>query len=408
MPAPRKPVPAAPDEIKSTQFAVLIPELEGDPIMQNMSIVEMTVTDSLLAPSTQTTIKLNDAIHTMPVKILDKFAGKKIRVGMKRPILSLLGYNDTLEVEQIIYRLSDRKPITDTIEKYNLHACDESLLVNSAQRVSKSWQCDLPSTVVNEVLSAVGSPRIDIESTGPNRPYIAENIHPFQVIAQQADVALYGGDDPCFLHYMSLRAGGTHHFRSLKSLTQAPSAFTFRYGEKGTNDIYANPETILNYQFPCDFDILSDIENGLNIDGSENVSFVTMNPFNYVRDMLGKGINSLGLGAALFGHGFTNKTTGPQAGTCEVKTENYMLRRQARLGLLDHDKLALQIVVPFNPNVFAGSVITCEFMNKAGVAYQPDYGSGTYLVTTATHTVKTNGAGFTTLECVSRGVGLSG
>lgn len=406
---PRPSPPSVPDDLKSTQFVVSVPELTGNPVMQNMTIVELSITDSLLAPSTQTTIKINDSTHTAPIKILDLFAGKRVIIGMKRPILSYLGFNDTLATEQIFYRLSDRKPITDTIEKYNLHACDQTLLINSAQRVSKSWECDLPSAVVSDVLAtSVHAPRVDIETAGPARPYIAENIHPFQVITQQADVALYGGSDPCLLHFMSLRGGGTHHFRSLKSLTQAAPVFKFRYGEKGYNDAYANPETILNYQFPCDFDVLSDIENGIDINGRENVSFVSVNPFNYVRNILGTGLNSLGIGSAIFGHGFTNQTTGPQAGTCEVKSEDYMLRRQARLSLLDQDKMALQIVVPFNPNVFAGSVIICEFMNKSDAAFEPDYGSGTYLVTTATHTVKTNGVGFSTFECVSRGVGLSG
>lgn len=400
-------VVTAPEEAKHTNFAMLIPELEGDHILRDVSVVELTVTDSLLAPSIQATVKMQDGVHTNPMKNLDKFAGKKILIAMKRPILSMYGYNDSLKTELVIYRLSDRKLINDNVEKYNLHACDGTLLLNSMRRVSKSWENALPSAVASEVLtSSLDVPRLDVEATGPVRSYIAENIHPFQVVAQQADVALYGGNDPCLLHYMSLKNGGTHHFRSLKSLTTAASAFTFSYFEKGSNDVYAFPEAILAYQFPCDFDVLSDIENGINIDGSENVSFLSINPFNYVRNIIGSGLNSLGFGAAIHDFGFTNKQTG--AGTPDIMAEDYARRRQARLSLLDHDKMALQIVVPFNPNIYSGAVITCNFMNKATTPASPDYGSGTYLVTTVSHSVKTNGVGVSVIDCVSRGVGLSG
>jgi hypothetical protein len=400
-----KPIP---EQFRHTTYEIVIPDLADDPMMQNLTIVEFTVTDSLLSPSTQTTVSVQDMIHTEPIKNLDKYAGKKVYVGAKRPILGLMGFPDTLFVEQAVYRVSGRKPMTDRIERYNLHFCDASLLVNSARRVSKSWLCDPPSAVVNDILTkCIGAPRIDIETCGPNRPYTAENIHPFQVLAQQADVALYGGDDPCFLHYMSTKDGGTHHFRSLKYLTAATPVFDFYYYEKGNMDVYANPQAILDYHFPCDFDLLSDIENGINPDGTENVSFLSFNPFDSVRTLSGVGLGPCGFGGALYDSGFTNKVTGPQAGTCEVQTENYMLRRQARLSLLDHDKMALQLVVPFNPNIIAGSVIRCTFPNK-GKEISDDYGSGTYLVTTVSHTVKTNGIGTTTMDCVSRGVGLTG
>lgn len=407
---PYSPTTVIPEEAKNTQFRVFIDELANDPVMQNLSIVEMTVTDSLLAPSTQTTIKIHDGIHTNPVKNLDKFAGKKMRISMVRPMLEYIGYNPFLEIEQTIYRLANRKPLNNAVEKYNMHGCDDTLLRNSAKRISKSWDCVLPSSVTSDVLNnCISAPRIDIESAGPNRPYIAENLHPFQVIAQQADVALYGGVDPCFLHYMTLKDGGTHHFRSLKSLVDASPVFKFTYQEKGLNDTYSNPFAILSYHFPCDFDVLSDIENGINLDGSKNVSLLSINPFNYKRILHGAGVSACGFGGAIYNSAFTNQGTGPAAGTCETKSELYMLDRQARLALLDHDKMALQIVVPFNPNIFSGNVIECEFANKTtNKLVEPDYGSGKYLVTTVSHSVKTTGMGVTMIDCVSRGVGLSG
>jgi hypothetical protein len=327
-----------------------------------------------------------------------------------RPILKLYNIPDTLEVEQVIYRISERIPTTYAYESYNMHACDATLLTNSAKRVSKSWPCTPPSSVVSDILSmCIGAPRVDIESCGPNRLYIAENIHPFQAIAQNADAALYGGNDPCFLHYMTLKNKGTHHFRSLKSLSTNTPRYSFINSEMGENVAYVNPYNILTYQFPCDFDVLSDIENGINLDGSENVSVLGLNSFSSVYQLDGAGINPCGFGGAIYNDTFTNQLTGPEAGTCEVKSEIYMLRRQARLALLDQDKLSLQFVIPFNPDIYSGDVVACVFAHKKNDGtIDEDYGSGNYLVTTVTHTINLNGVGLTTLDCVSRGVGLSG
>jgi hypothetical protein len=54
--------------------------------------------------------------------------------------------------------------------------------------------------VVSDVLvNCAGAINPDIEPSLPARDYIAENIHPFQVVNQQAEVALAGGNDPSFL-----------------------------------------------------------------------------------------------------------------------------------------------------------------------------------------------------------------
>ena len=71
------------------------------------------------------------------------------------------------------------------------------------------------------------------------RDYIAENIHPFQVIAQQANMALKGGN-PDYVHFMTYGwfGGGswpTHHFRSLSSLCQGNPVRTYSYGDTGSS-----------------------------------------------------------------------------------------------------------------------------------------------------------------------------
>ena len=139
---------------------------------------------------------------------------------------------------QKIYRLDNREfmPINvGATEEFSLHACDQSLLNDAKSLVSKSWKCESPDTIVKYVLqSCAGVRNLDVQSSQPSRDYIAENIHPFQVVVQQANVAL-DGDDPSFVHYMTYKNNGTHHFRSLKSLCKgAPSGNkTFYYSDSG-------------------------------------------------------------------------------------------------------------------------------------------------------------------------------
>jgi hypothetical protein len=397
-----------PDEAK-TFYSFAVDGFDGARINEDLTLVEFYITESLLAPSTQTTIYVNDPVHTNPVKILDQFAGRLLQLKLKRPILEKMGLPSELDVEQLIYRISDRELKNPNLEKYQIHACDLTLIKNAQQRLSKSWKSKTPSQIVSDILQTpIGAPTIDVESSSPVRDYIAENIHPFQIISQQADYALAGGNDPSFLHFMTTSNSGTHHFRSLKDLTNQPSTFTFTYSEKGLNQDYYLPQNIINYSFPCDFDILSNVLNGININGQHSTSVISLNPYNAIRSLLGSQVlRFAGIGGNILNTLLTNKISGPQAGTPETMVEKYAELRQARLSLLDQDKIALRITVPFIPFIHAGSMITCNFLNKPneGGGVQLNYGSGDFLVSTLTHRILKGGYGFTILDCVSKSVG---
>ena len=180
---------------------------------QGYTIKEILLNESILNPGLQTIVTLQSDIY-MPGKNLDSF--KNSIMG-----LSLSSRNGSMTIDQKIYRLDNREfmPINvGPTEEFSLHACDQSLLNDAKSLVSKSWKCETPDTIVKYVLqSCAGVRNIDVQSSQPSRDYIAENIHPFQVVVQQANVAL-DGDDPSFVHYMTYKNNGTHHFRSLKSL----------------------------------------------------------------------------------------------------------------------------------------------------------------------------------------------
>ncbi|MEX0596051.1 MAG: hypothetical protein WD512_06075, partial [Candidatus Paceibacterota bacterium] len=233
------------------------------------------------------------------------------------------------------------------------------------------------------------------------------NIHPFQVIAEQADVAL-NGSDPSLLHYITyINNGSQHHFRSIKNLTQGGIQAEFTYNEKGFDQQLGNPFNIMAYEFPCDFDLLTDILNGLGPDGAPSASLTTINTFTGSASLVNGEIGDCsGMGGSLLAEGETD--TGNPDDNCGTHLEDWAAVRQARVSLLQPDKIALKILVPIHPELHVGDMVYVNFINK----HDPppnggnlNYGSGDYLVVNLNHTIKSGGLGITTLELSSKSIG---
>jgi len=401
------------------QYVYFIADVESVPqeLRENLSILEINMTESLLTPGLQTSITIQDVINHAPrLKNLDLYANQNLALKIERPILKNYNQQSVMDVKQRVYRLDNRAPQSYQLQNYNLNACDPTMLEDASSLVSKSWFGETPSKVVEDVLKGcLKAKNVVVEPSGPKRDYIAENIHPFQVVSQQADVALAGGSDPSFVHYMTYeRSGedgsGTHKFQSLKEMTKQPIIAEFTYSEKGPNDAgYFDPYNIMSYSFPCDFDVLSDILNGVGIEGSKR-SLITFNGANALWSVLGDKSSGCGIGGAAALAATTNYGTSGQQNSTDVAVEQYGLLRQARMGLLEEDKLGLRLTVPWNPILHAGKMIKVNFINKGDENGEPDkdlnYGSGDYLIASMTHTIKAGGFGITVLDCVSKSVGI--
>lgn len=392
------------------------------PEMYNLTIKEIVLGESLLTPGLQSSVTLQSAIYLPIGKNFDKFKNRSLQFSLR-----FNDYNDTtrppLTVSQQIYRLDNRSFMPLNVgqtEEFTIHACDSTLLENERKLVSRSWSCTRPSEVVKTVLQCVGADNLDIESAEQARDYIAENIHPFQVVAQQSNVAWVNGKngkpDPSFVHYMTYKGYDgsgmpTHHFRSLKSLTDvAPDdSLTFWQSETGlTGDgNYGNRNAVINFMFPCDFDYLSDLMNGIDENGNNMNSLAVFNEKNKSMSLLGnqQGGDCRGIGAYNFKVAMTNKGTEKQQQSCNLDVENHVLLRQARMALLEKDKVALRLTVPWNSNLAAGKVIRLMWQNKYDTTTSV-YGSGEYLIVSLMHTVKLGGFSTTTMDCVSRTVGI--
>jgi hypothetical protein len=386
-------------------------EIEGsDKELEGVMIKEILMTESLLTQSPQLAVILHSSIYDPPGKWFDKWKNKKISFKLKGKVVSIdaSSKDAELEVEQKVYRLSDRKFMPTNVgqtEQMTVHACDETLFKDVSKLVSKSWKCTQPSKIVKDILeNCVEAKNVDVQEADPARDYIAENIHPYQVIAQQANVAM-DGDDPSFLHFMTYEDKGKHYFKSLKKMAKGTdSKITYLQAdiEEGTG--YKNASFAVNFMFPCDFDYLSDLLNGLNENGENQNTGGFLNPVMKTASMEGKSDNGgcSQLGGSNYKVATTNKGSSEQQNSCNVDVEKHLVKRQARMGLLDRDKIALRITVPCNLELHVGQVISLQWINKKTTSSEtPVYGTGDYLIASMTHNIKLGGFSVTTMDCVS-------
>jgi len=384
-------------------------------VMEQLTPMEVILGESLLTPGLQTAVRFHSDLHMLGEKSrqpknLDALKGSLVSIILEKPSLSRFGVSSKMTVNQPVYRLDRRHLYNNNTEDFTIHACHQTLLDDAATLVSKSWKCTTPSDVVRYVLSScAGSRNNDIQSSMPPRDYIADNIHPFQVIAQQANAAL-DGNDPSFVHYMTYKIDdgeGTHHFRSLKYLTSQPNLFgenSFKFAETGSVAGYAYPFAIITHSFPCDFDLLTDLLNGVN----QNISVIAFNPLKGMLSVLGNQTIGCGVGAGVLKSVLTNVGSAQQQNSCEDQSAKYAQLRQARMSLIDQNRIALRMTVPWNPDLHAGKMIRLELLNKTALRdgnIVPNYGTGDYLIVSMTHNIKYGGYGTTTVDCVSRSIG---
>jgi hypothetical protein len=392
----------------SDQLAILDVTIPGvsSSLMDQMTPVEVLLTESLLTPGLQTSVKVHSYFHNLPIKDLNQFSGERVRINIQRPILERWGLPLEMDVDNVIYRLSDRKLLNENTEEFILHACHRTLLDDAATLVSKMWKCTTPSSVTAEVLrSCAGAGPTDIEDSEPARDYMAENIHPFQVVQQQATAALAGGNDPSFIHFMTYRNLGTHHFRSLQSLSRGSPQMVYYYEENGAaGGGYANPFGLMTHQFPCDFDLLSDILNGIDETGADINTLLTFNPLMRMANQFGSKTLGCGLGSGNPKISASAAGSEMQQNMCPDYSQIYIQKRQARMGMLEQDKIALRITVPWVSHLHAGDIIRLELRNKKDPNFL-NFGSGDYMIHSITHNIKWRGFSTLTIDCVAETVG---
>lgn len=409
-----------------TNFDIEFIGINKETFLKDLTFREIILSESILTPGLQTSIKMHSYIHSLPIKFWDDFKGKTANIKIERKILGDPDYGQTyptiLDISQTVYRLGgrssvkvnstdDRKQLTRAVEELTLHLCDPTLLNDAGSLVSNNWKCTTPDVVVRDVLTnCVKATKQNIEAAQPARDYTADNIHPFQVVAQQASVALADGNDPSFVHFMTYpdarndRGVGVHHFRSLHNMTRQSPIIKLVYTNAGYT--YSIHNAIMHYTFPCDFDLLSDILNGIGPKGDMINSVVIFNPVTKLFSLFGNQNLECGFGGGAFKIASSNLGSEKAQNACPDYSQLYVQKRQARMALLEKDKVALRVVVPWNPIYNVGKVIEIALINEESDKEQLlNYGSGTYLITALIHNIKQGGYSTITIDCVSTTTG---
>ena len=163
----------------------------------------------------------------------------------------------------------------------------------------------------------------------------------------------------------------------------------------------------MTYEFPCDFDLVSDVLNGLGPNGQNINTAFTTNILKSMFNMFGSKTVGCGIGSGNPKLLPTNNGSASQQNTCPDNAKLYLNKRQARMALLEQDKIAFRCTIPFNPALNAGKVINVFLKNRTNPTV-PNYGSGSYLITAMKHNIKYGGFATTQLDCVSVTAGLRG
>jgi hypothetical protein len=204
-----------------------------------------------------------------------------------------------------------------------------------------------------------------------------------------------------------------HNFRSLKEL-MAPrgsvyeiyAADTAVTGGTSLSDAYSTSfaplamRTATTFNFPCDYDVLSDILNGIDCSG-RNLNDVRT--FNMVSGDFSSAMGALTQAANIF-KSITNMGTAQNQNSCETNVEKHLLKRQARMALLEKDKIALRVTIPWSPWLHVGQQILFNWNNRY-VPSERQYGSGKYLILHMTHNIQYGGYAVTTLDCIANTFG---
>ena len=102
----------------------------------------------------------------------------------------------------------------------------------------------------------------------------------------------------------------------------------------------------------------------------------------------------------------SNQNSEKAADSCPDYVRVSVDKRQARMALLEKDKIALRLTVPWNTVYNAGKVINIILKNNADKSGQLlNYGSGKYLISSLVHNIKAGGYSTITMDCVSQTVG---
>ena len=177
-----------------------------------------------------------------------------------------------------VYKITDRKALTDKMQAYTLHFCSREAVRNEQVRVSKAYQ-DSGWAMMIDLLR--NKDYIDTKKPIFYEPskelfkYVVPNIHPFEALRKIAKQVRPGEYDSA--GYMFYEDAGGFKFRSIESMLakqgeKRDSTITYNYtvrnlpdpGAKGDkNKVMSDLSSINNFNVLSQSDIIKSIKSGV-------------------------------------------------------------------------------------------------------------------------------------------------
>lgn len=287
------------------------------------------------------------------------------------------GLNAPFERLFRIYKVTDRRPSSDSGQVYLLHFCSDELISSTTLLVSKSYKTTKIKNIVSDILInelGVSGDRIArLEETSGTFDLIIPGYRPFEAIQWATS---RGYDQKKFCYFFFENRDG-FNLSSLQTLIKQKPYKELKYELKNVNrDPALNKDSIDTFRIINDFDMITSITNGsfssrlLSIDifsqKFENHDYNLiqaeaqgnlLNPFKPVNSFNNsKNQNLFNSPYSLFRTYLSINDTASERSN-DVK--HWMLPRAMHMSMLNHFRI--QIVLPGDILLKAGDVIDYKF-----------------------------------------------
>ncbi len=173
------------------------------------------------------------------------------------------GLNLPLERLFRVYKVSDRRPSTDSGQVYLIHFCSDEMISSESLIVSKSYKSTKIRNIVNDIL--INELKVDpqriasLEETSGSFDLVIPGYRPLEAIQW---VTARGYDQKKFCYFFFENKDG-FNLTSLQTLVKQKSYKTLKYELKNTNrDPALNKDSIDKFNIINDFDMITSISNG--------------------------------------------------------------------------------------------------------------------------------------------------
>lgn len=173
------------------------------------------------------------------------------------------GLNRPFERIFRVYKVADRKPVSNSGQMYELYFCSDELLSSNSLLVSKAYKSSTIKNIVLDILNKelkVEANRIArLEETQGNYDFIIPGYRPFEAI-QWATARGYAQDKFC---YMFFENKDGFQLTSLQTMMKQKPYKKIKYEVKlSDSDPALNKDAIDDFEIINDFDMITSMSNG--------------------------------------------------------------------------------------------------------------------------------------------------